>query len=381
MTRTIFPAHLAVRAFAPVALAAVVLAACGSSAASPSSSIVVTPRIVVTSIKGDSKSALLAAMYVRVLQDAGLRVSTKDPVELDRAGYYQALQHGDFQLIPDFTADLEKFLYSQPGAPTPPTTVRPSGTATTVAPATLPPTTTSATPTGDTGASNTTPSTTTPSTTTPSASTTVAGSTTTTPVKAINNGRSVAEQITAIKAALSTGIAIGNGSAAENKQVIACTTSAIKSTQAAQLVTLTDLAGLAPGITLGGSAAFFADREFGYPAFTSFYGGTFKSTVTVEDAGLADAFAKGTIGCAAMNSMNPLITTQQLTVLDDDKVMVPSNAAIALMSSTVAEGQVIAALDTLNASLTTARLNQMVNEVDTNHTDPIVVANAFMNTL
>jgi glycine betaine/choline ABC-type transport system substrate-binding protein len=96
---------------------------------------------------------------------------------------------------------------------------------------------------------------------------------------------------------------------------------------------------------------------------------------------MGDAFDKGTIGCAALNSMNPLITTKRLTVLQDDKVMVPSNAAIAFMSSTIAEGQVIAAIDTLNASLTTARLNQMVTEVETNHTDPIVVANAFMNTL
>jgi glycine betaine/choline ABC-type transport system substrate-binding protein len=376
MKRTILPARLAVRAIAPVALAAVMFTACGSSSASPSSSVVVTPRVVVTSVKGDTKSALLAAMYVRVLQDAGFRVSTKDPVELDRAGYYQALQRGDFQLIPDFTDELQQFLYSQPGAPTPPTTARPSGTATTVAPVTLSPTTTAATSTttADTASATTGASTT-------AAVTTTAGATTTTVAKAINNGRSVSEQITAIKAALATGVAIGNGSSAENKQVIACTADAIKSTQAAQLVTLTDLAGLAPGITLGGPAAFFADKEFGYPAFGTFYGGAFKATVTVEDAGLGDAFDKGTIGCAALNSMNPLITTKRLTVLQDDKVMVPSNAAVAFMSSTIAEGQVIAAIDTLNASLTTARLNQMVTEVETNHTDPIVVANAFMNTL
>ena len=375
MKRTNLSARPALRALAPVAFAALAFAACGSSSGtgSPSTSIVVTPRIVVTSVKGDTKSALLAAMYVRVLQDAGFRVSTKDPVALDRAGYYESLQRGDFQLIPEFTSDLEQFLYSQPGAPTPPTTVRPSGTATTVAPITLPPATTASattsTATGDTAASTT------------AAPTTVAGSTTTTTVKAINNGRSVSEQIAAIKAVLPTGLAISNGTSAENKQVIACTAAAIKSTQASQLVTLTDLAGLAPNITLGGSAAFFADKEFGYPAFGTFYGGTFKATVTVETAGLADAFEKGTIGCAAMNSMNPVITTKQLTVLEDDKVMVPSNAAITLMTASVAQGQVIAALDTLNASLTTARLNQMVNEVDTNHTDPTVVANAFMNTL
>jgi osmoprotectant transport system substrate-binding protein len=353
MKRSTLSARSALRALAPVALAAVALAACGSSSSTkgtPSTSIVVTPRIVVTSVKGDAKSALLAAMYVRVLQDAGFRVSTKDPVALDRTGYYEALQRGDFQLIPEFTADLEQFLYSQPGAPTPPTTARPTGTATTVSPIAT------------------------------AAPTTVAGAATTT-VAPINNGRSVSEQITAIKAVLPNGLAVGNGTAAENKQVIACTSAAIKATQAAQLVTLTDLASLAPNITLGGSSAFFADKEFGYPAFGNIYGGTFKATVTLADAGLADAFDKNTVGCAAMNSMNSVIATKQLTVLDDDKVMVPSNAAIPLMTASVAQGQVIAALDTLNGKLTTARLNQMVNEVDTNHTDPTVVANAFMNTL
>jgi glycine betaine/choline ABC-type transport system substrate-binding protein len=39
------------------------------------------------------------------------------------------------------------------------------------------------------------------------------------------------------------------------------------------------------------------------------------------------------------------------------------------------------ALDKVNNTLTTARLNQMLNEIVANHTDPVVVANAFLDTL
>jgi glycine betaine/choline ABC-type transport system substrate-binding protein len=70
-----------------------------------------------------------------------------------------------------------------------------------------------------------------------------------------------------------------------------------------------------------------------------------------------------------------------MTVLIDDKVMVPSNAAIALLASGIATPDLLAAIDTLNASLTTERLNQMLNEVVANGTDPTVVANAFMDSI
>ena len=64
--------------------------------------------------------------HLRVLEDAGYRVSRKDPVELDRAGYLDALAKGTINLVPDWTNDLVGYVYSQPGAPAASTTVPPS---------------------------------------------------------------------------------------------------------------------------------------------------------------------------------------------------------------------------------------------------------------
>jgi glycine betaine/choline ABC-type transport system substrate-binding protein len=100
----------------------------------------------------------------------------------------------------------------------------------------------------------------------------------------------------------------------------------------------------------------------------------------VEDADLADAITNGTADCFAMNSLNPLITTERMTILVDDQYMLPSNAALALMDSTVATPEAIAAIDAIAASLTTERLNQMLNEIASG-TSIVTVANAFVDTL
>jgi glycine betaine/choline ABC-type transport system substrate-binding protein len=383
MKRTTPLARVFTRTLAPLALAGVVMAACGnSSSTSTSSTIALSPRVVVTSVKDDPKSELLAAIYARVLEDAGFRVSRKDPVALDRAGYYAAIQAGDFQLIPDFSGELLKFVYDQPNAPVAPTTLAPpSGPASTEVAVTIPPTTTIASLTGTTVPGDTGVSTSAAPATTEAPTTTAGESTTTTIFTVSSNGRSVTEQLVAIKAALPSTLSVNDGLLAEDKQVIACTPATLKAHESNQFITLTNLASLAPDIRIGGSAAFMADAEFGMPALIDHYGGDFKGTVTVEEADMGGAIDNGDAECFAMNSMNPLITTKRMTVLIDDKVMVPSNAAIALLASGIATPDLIAAIDTLSASLTTERLNQMLNEVVANGTNPTVVANAFMDSI
>ena len=124
-----------------------------------------------------------------------------------------------------------------------------------------------------------------------------------------------------------------------------------------------------------------ADSEQGYPELLNNYGAEFKSHVTIDDAGLAAAIDAGTADCFAMSSLNPLITSKKMTILVDDKVMVKSNAMIALVASSVGTPDLVAALDSVNTALTTQRLNQMLNEIATNGTDPTAVADAFMATV
>ncbi len=402
MKRTTSTARLFTRCLGPASLAILALGACSDDETTTTSTVQLPPRIVVTSVKDDPQSELLAAIFARVLEDGGFRVGRRDAVDLDRAGYYQAMQDGSFQLIPELTGDLLAFVYSQPGAEPAPTTVVPTGPATTQAPVTIPTTTTvpPETTTGDTTAdttadttgdttADTTADTTGETSTTADTSTTVADTTTTadpasttsTTVAPVTNGRSLAEQIVAINAGLPDALVVTNGVSAEDKQIIACTATAMEANAEIELTTLTNLASIAPDIRLGAPQSFFDDEVSGLPAWERYYGGEFDDTVTVEDDALEAAITDDTADCFVMNSLDALITTEDLTILEDDQLMVPTNAVIALMASTVATPEAIFAIDNLVSSLTTERLNQMLNQIVNNGADPVVVANAFVDTL
>ncbi len=385
MKRTTPTAQMFMRCLGPVALAAVAFTACSSNDSTPASTLQLPPRIAVTSVKGDPESQLLAAIYARVLEDGGFRVARKDPVEMDRAQYYQAIQDGTFQLIPDYSDDLLQFVYSLPDASPLPSTSLPTGPASTLAPVIVttttlvpPETTVSGETTTSIGGATTTSAVT---TTTAAIATTLVGDTTTTEVPKPGNGHSIVEQVLALNAGLPSTLIVNNGSLAENKQVIACSADAMTANSGTQLISLTDLASIAPNVVLGGSAAFMADEIHGLPAFQLYYGGQFKDTATIEDPDLATAITAGAADCFVMNSLNPLITSERMKILTDDQLMVPTNAALALMSSTSATPEAIGTIDAIATVLTTERLNQMINEIVANGGDPVVVANAFVDTL
>ena len=403
MKRTTPTAQMFMRCLGPAALAALAFSACSDDSSTPTPTLQLPPRIAVTSVKGDPESQLLAAIYARVLEDGGFRVARKDPVEMDRAQYYQAIQDGTFQLIPDYSNDLLQFIYSLPNASPLPTTSLPTSPATTVAPVvvsttTLPSTTVpgttvageTTTTAGDTTTTEASTATTTEiattvvettEVTTTLVATTLVGDTTTTAVPTPGNGNSIVEQVLALNAGLPSALVVNNGSLAEKKQIIACSTEAMEANADTQLRSLTDLASNAPGIVLGASAAFMDDEAHGLAAFELYYGGEFKDTAIIEDADLATAITDGDADCFVMNSLNPLVTSQRMTILVDDRLMVPTNAALALMASTSATPEAIGTIDAIAVALTTERLNQMLNEIINNGGDPIVVANAFVDTL
>lgn len=392
------------KALLPLTVLGLAVSACSGDASDATLTVPPTPRIVVTSVAGDPQSELLAAIYSRVLEDAGFRVVRRDPVELDRAGYIAALQEGTIQLIPDWSGDLLSYLYSQPDAPTAPTTIVPSGPATTAAPVTVPttttttiaPTTTASTDTTEAGASTSVEQATTSEPTTASsaaeptstdvatastdATSTTDGATTTSTTIA-PNGRGTIEQIVALTAALPSGLAINSGSLAEKNPVIACTDDTFSANDDVVIESYSNLASIAPRIELGAPAAWQDDDEFGLGAWDAFYGGEFDEITTIEAADVADAADAGTADCFVVDSLDSVITTAGLTVLVDDLSMVRSNVAIALLSSSIGTPDVLGALDVIVTALTTERLNQMLNEIATNGTDPAVVANAFIDSI
>lgn len=383
------------------ALTAVVAGCSKDEATTPEPTLPLLPLISVTAVEGDNVSQLLAAIFARMLDDAGFRIARKDPVALDRAGYYQALIDGEFQLIPDFSGDLQAFLYGLPGADPLPTTSIPEGVATTGVPITFPTTSTStttssttttttdpdATTTSSTSTSSTTTSSTsstsstsTSSTTSTSTTTTLLGATTTTVAPELS-GRSVPEQLIAINEVLDAAVFATRAGLAENKTVIACTPETMAANELNQLVSLSDLASLAPSIRLGGTAAFMSDEQTGYGALQAIYGGEFEELVTLADDEFAAAIAAGNVDCLAMNSLDPLITTERLTLLSDGLHMSPANGVVALAATDVSTPDLIAVFEGLVTVLTSQRLNQMLNEIVANGTDPNIVANAFVDSL
>jgi osmoprotectant transport system permease protein len=195
------------------------------------------------------------------------------------------------------------------------------------------------------------------------------------------SGRSIPEQLISINEALVASVFANRAGLAENKTVIACTAETMAAHEEFQFTSLSDLASLATDIRLGGSAAFMADDLAGYGALQAIYGGEFQEVVTIDDGGLASALADGQVDCVALNSLDPLITTERLTILSDGSHMSPGNGVVALIATDVQTPDVLATLDGLISVLTSERLNQMLNEIVTNGTDPNIVANAFVDAL
>lgn len=396
MKRTNHSARHTTRALGAAGFAILALAAVACSKETEDTTPVpqLMPRVAITSVKGDAQSELMAAIYARVLENKGVRVTRKDPVDMERAEYFQALQDGQFDLIPEFSRDLLKFVLEnvESGTTTPSTTATTEpAPATTRAPILMPTTTvaeattTSVESTTDTGATTTSDSSTTTSaettTTTSPETTTTSVESTTTSTLVPTNERSVTAQLFAINQSIPTTLIAYEGSPAEHRQVIGCSAATMKSLSTFQLFSLTDLASLAPEIRLGAPAAWIADEEAGLPVLQQFYAPEFADVVTVEEADIATAIADGTADCFVVDSFDPVITEQQLSLLFDDQYMLPTNSLIVLMSSTVNAPEVTDALNSLIGMLSTEKLNQMLREIEVNGTDVSVVANAFADNL
>ena len=168
---------------------------------------------------------------------------------------------------------------------------------------------------------------------------------------------------------------------AENKTVIACTPATMTANAANEFESLNDLASLAPTIRLAGSAEFMNDEQSGYLAFQHIYGGEFKDLVTLADDEIAAAVENGDVDCVALNSLDPLISTERLTIMVDGYHMAPANGVVALIATEVSTPELLTTLDGLISVLTSERLNQMLNEIVSNGTNPDIVANAFVDAL
>ncbi|MCU1503034.1 MAG: Substrate-binding region of ABC-type glycine betaine transport system [Ilumatobacteraceae bacterium] len=190
--------------------------------------------------------------------------------------------------------------------------------------------------------------------------------------------KNIAEQVTALQAALPSNLVVGTPSTAEDKDVIVCT-SAIASKYS--LKTLSDLAKVADQITIGAPPEFETRSPFGLVGFKTLYNATFKDFVPLKIGDIPAALTANEVDCGNLFSTMSVITTNNFVALDDDKTIVPNEAVLPLMTKDIATPEVLTVVNGVSSKLDTDMLKKLMVEIEVDKKAPDVVAKEFVATL
>jgi len=302
-----------------------VLTACGDSK-STEPTVVLKPTIIISSTT-DPTSELIAEIYGQALEKAEFRIARKKAFATS-GELLAAMAAGKVQLAGMTTQSVLALLASS----------SPSSTV-----ATTPPTTPSSTPAS-----------------TPSS----------TPVA---NPNSTTQQAAEIVKGLPENLEIGTPTTAEDKDVVFC---AKTFTDTNSIVTLTDL-GTTGTATLAAPDGFDAAAPLGAAGLKSLYNIEFKAVVPTEAAKTIEAVTGGTADCGVGRSADPALAAATVTVLEDDKVLVPNDVILPLFTKDIGTDDVVAAIDAISARLTPDSLRAMMGRLKVDGASPEIVANEF----
>jgi osmoprotectant transport system permease protein len=144
------------------------------------------------------------------------------------------------------------------------------------------------------------------------------------------------------------------------------------------LTTVSDLARVAPRLSLGGDYEFFGRPE--WKALESTYGLAPGSRRTMDASLMYQAIATGDVDVISAFSTDGRIAAMDLLVLEDDKGAIPPYDAIILASARLAERhpEAIEALRGLVGTIDNAAMRAMNLAVDAKHESPDAVARRFL---
>jgi osmoprotectant transport system substrate-binding protein len=196
--------------------------------------------------------------------------------------------------------------------------------------------------------------------------------------KATPAAKNVTEQIAELGTALPSTLVVGTPSAAEDKDVLVCTSDVASKYS---LKSLSDLAKVGDQITLGAGPEFETRSPFGIVGLKTIYGITFKEFVPLQSGDIPATLTSKQIDCGNLFSTDAAITTNGFVSLEDDKTIVPNEAVLPLMTKDIATPEVTTIVDAVSAKLTTATLVKLVAEVQVDKKAPDVVAKEFVTTL
>jgi osmoprotectant transport system substrate-binding protein len=145
------------------------------------------------------------------------------------------------------------------------------------------------------------------------------------------------------------------------------------------LVKLSDVSSVASGWTLGGPPE-CPQRPFCQQGLESVYGLHFKAFKALDAGGPLTyaAFKSGAINIGLVFSSDGAIAANNLVVLQDDKHLQQADNIVPLIRSTVANSEVTALLNSIDAKLNTPDLTAMNKSADVDKQDPADVATTWV---
>ena len=145
------------------------------------------------------------------------------------------------------------------------------------------------------------------------------------------------------------------------------------------LVKLSDVSAVASGWTLGGPPE-CPQRPFCQQGLISTYGLHFKAFKALDAGGPLTyaAFKSGAINIGLVFSSDGGITANNLVVLEDDKHLQQADNIVPLIRTAVANGEVTALLNSIDAKLNTPDLTAMNKSADIDKLDPADLAATWL---
>lgn len=300
----------------------VALAACGGSKAT-NNTVALKPTIIISSTT-DPTSELIAEIYGQALEKAEFRVARKKPFATS-GELLTAMAAGKVQFAGMTTLSVLGLLASATSSSTP--------------------------------------------------GTTPAATSSSTPAVATANPNRTTQQAAEIVKNLPKNIAIGTPTTAEDKDVVFC---AKTFTDANTIVTLTDLGTKSSTATLAAPDGFDTNAPLGAAGLKSVYNIQFKAVVPTVSTKTLAAVTGGKTDCGVGRSADPALAAATITVLEDDKALVPNDVILPVFTKDIGSDNVVAAIDGVSSRLTPTALRAMMSRLKVDGASPEVVANEFV---
>ena len=184
-----------------------------------------------------------------------------------------------------------------------------------------------------------------------------------------------AAQAAAIAPLLPANLKMGVPSTAEDKDVVYC---AKTFTDANTIATLTDL-GTKPGLaTIAAPDGFDTSTPLGAAGLKDLYKIEFKSIVPTVTGKMLEAVNAGTADCGVGRAGDPALAAATLTILQDDKALVPNDVILPLVAVNIGSEDVQSVLAATSARLTPDSLRALMSRLTVGGATPEVVANEFI---